>query len=98
MQLKMFSTLLHELESHVTPANDKVLPYLAHINALLHQALATCKAASNGDSLLAVEPLVTKDVIPSGKSFEHQWRFRKTVKPPGKRKRGSILRYISYTT
>ena len=92
MQLKMFSTSLHELQSHVTTANDKVLPYLAHINALLHQALATCKAASKSDSLLAVSPLVTKDVIPSGKSIQHQWRFKKSVKPPGKRKRGSILR------
>ena len=51
---------------------------LEHINTLLHQAVATCKAAK-----LVYEPPQTPSTIefvPLGKSLERQWRFVKTTK------------------
>ena len=42
-----------------------------------------------------VNPIVKKEVTPAGKGFEHQWRFKKTVRPPRRKRHGLILRYIS---
>ena len=49
--------------------------YLDHINALLHQAVATCKAATQVSK--PVDSLTKKEKVPPGKSVEHQWRFKK---------------------
>jgi len=58
----------------------------------LHQAAATCKAA--GQVSKPPEPLSKKEIMPPGKSLEHQWRFVKTTKLPGRKKNGNVLRYI----
>ena len=94
MQLHTFNALVRDLQSHVTLANAQVLPFLGHINALLNRALVTCKAAAQVDSLTKGESLVKKEVMPAGKGFEHQWKFKKTVRPPGRKRRGLILRYM----
>ena len=70
------------------------MPYLDHVNALLHQAVATCKAAIQVSKL--PEPLVKKENMPPGKSLDHQWRFVKTTKTPGRKRNGNILRYSYY--
>lgn len=72
------------------------MPYLDHVNALLHQALATCKAAVQVSK--PPEPLVKKENMPPGKSLDHQWRFVKTAKTPGRKRNGNILRYSYYCT
>lgn len=74
----------------MTPQNLAVLPYMKHINALIQQAVATCNAAEKADQ---PSPLPVKEVIPSGKNCELQWRFKQTTKAPGRKKMGLILRY-----
>lgn len=91
LQLQTFNALQKDLQLHITTNNNHVIPYLDHINALLHQAVATCKAATQVSK--PVDLLTKKEKIPPGKSVEHQWRFKKTVKSPGRKKNGSILRY-----
>ena len=76
----------------INSQSDQILPYLKCINALLHQAVAICKAAT-----LVSEPpqtLSTKEFVLPGKSLERQWRFVKTTKPPGRKKNGHVLRCI----
>ena len=83
---------MQELQCHVTPENTQVLPFLDHINSLLHQALVTCKATTQVKPSTVGHPLVQKENIAPGKSVEHQWRFKKTAKSPGRKKHGIVLR------
>ena len=92
IQLQTFNTLQQDLQSHINSNSNQILPYLNCINVLLHQAVATCKAAA----LVSKPPetLNKKEIMPPGKSRERQWRFVKTTKPPGRKKNGNVLRYI----
>lgn len=72
--------------------NIAVLPYMKHVNALLQQAVTTCKAAQDSITSAPKEPLPVKEAIPSGKNYEHQWRFKQTSKTPGRKKSGLVLR------
>ena len=76
----------------MTPQNTGVLPYIKHINALLQQAVTTCKAAQNTDLPSQKQSLPIKESIPPGKNCDHQWRFKQTSKTPGRKKNGLILR------
>ena len=91
IQLQTFNLLQKELQSFINTDNNKTLPYLNHINALLHQAVSTCKAAMETSE--PVEELGEKENIPPRKLLEHQWRFTKTCKSPGRKKNGNVLRY-----
>lgn len=75
----------------MTPENIQVLPFLEHVNSMLHQALVACKAAVNPS--IVGQLFVQKENIAPGKSIEHQWRFKKTCKSPGRKKHGIILRH-----
>ena len=90
---------MQELKAHVTSANGDVLPFLGHINALLtlHRALVVCKTAAKADLHTAIQPLVKKEDIPAGKSVDDQWRFKRTIKYPGRKGSGIILMYAVYT-
>ena len=82
-----------ELQEQVTQQNEAVLPYLKHINALLQQAVTTCKAALNTELPSHKQALTVKEYIAPGKNYEHQWRFKQTSKTPGRKKSGLILRF-----
>ena len=86
---------MSELQVQVTQQNEAILPYLKHINALLQQAVTTCKAAQNTEPPSHKQALPVKEPIPPGKNCEHQWRFKQTSKTPGRKKSGLILRYAT---
>ena len=84
VQFQTFNQLQKELQSFISTDKSQIIPYLSHINALMHQAVSTCKAA-----LKTSEPpqeFGEKENIPPRKSLEHQWRFMKTFKSPGRKK------------
>lgn len=90
--MRSFNGLIRELQAEVTTQNTVVLPYLKHINALLQQAVTTCKAAQKTELPSSKQVLAIKEVIPPGKNGEHQWRFKQTSKTPGRKKSGLIFR------
>ena len=70
VQLQTFNSLQKDLPSFINTNNNQTLPYLNHINALLHQAVSTCKAAMKTSK--PVQELGEKENIPPKKSLEHQ--------------------------
>jgi hypothetical protein len=82
-----------ELKEQVTQKNEAILPYLKHINALLQQAVTTCKAALSTELPSHTQTLPVKESIVPGKNCEHQWRFKQTSKTPGRKKSGLVLRF-----
>ena len=86
IKLQTFNTLQKDLQSYVTSTNNEILPHLDHINALLQQAIATCIAATKVTK--PPDPIEKKESLPPGKCLERQWRFIKTTKSPGRKKRG----------
>lgn len=42
-----------------------------------------------------IQVLVKKENIAPGETKELQWRFKKTTKTPGRKKRGLVLRYTN---
>jgi len=91
IKLQTFNTLQKDLQSYVTSTNNEILPHLDHINALLQQAIATCIAATK--VIKPPEPIEKKESLPPGKCLERQWRFIKTTKSPGRKRKGNVLRY-----
>ena len=80
----------------VTSHKEQVKPYLNHINALLANAILKCKAAIGETSTKPTtipEPFSNKQNIAPGKNSEHQWRFQKTARTPGRKKSACTLRY-----
>lgn len=94
IQFATFQSLIRELQSQVSLQNVAVLPYIKHINALLQQAVSTCKAAEVTEQPSQSETLVIKDTIPPGKNNELQWRFKQTSKTPGRKRTGLVLRLV----
>ena len=90
IQLQTFNSLQKDLQSYVNTSTNKILPHLDHIIALLHQAIATCIAATKVTK--SPEPIDKKENLPPGKCLEHQWRFVKTTKLPGRKRKGNVLR------
>lgn len=86
---------MRELQEQVTLQNVAVLPYIKHVNALLQQAVTTCKAAQKTEPPSCKQVLAVKDTIPSGKNCELQWRFKQTTTAPGRKKTGLILRFAA---
>ena len=64
------------------------------MNALLHRAVVVCKAAGKVGPPTPAEALVKTEDIAPGKNCEHQWRFKKTVRSPGRKKSGIVLRLV----
>ena len=69
-----------ELQEQVTLQNAAVLPYVKHINALLQQAVTTCKAAEKTKPPSCKQVFPMKEAIPPGKNCDHQWRFNQNYK------------------
>ncbi len=90
--MKTFQSHMRTLEESITAENVAVHPHLTHINALLHSAVQTCKAAMDMEKVFDVEKF-KGEKIAANKDLEHQWSFKKTSKPPG-RKKGQIFRYV----
>lgn len=88
MKLKTFDALMQELQD-VIPKGDPSI--LDHINALLQNAVLACKAA-DATKADTIESFDTKDTITPGQKMELQWRFKKTTKSPGRKKKGQIFR------
>lgn len=89
IQLATTKAYLLELERHVFHHGSLITPYLCQINAHLHNALLVCKAAQSD----AESPSFTnKEHIPPRKNMEHQWRFTKTTKTPGRKRKGNCFR------
>ena len=94
IQLNTFNCHLRELQAHVTSSNHSVLPVLSHVNALLHRAVFICKAAGKVSPPTPGEALVKTEDIAPGKNSDHQWRFKKTAKSPGRKRSGIVLRLV----
>jgi len=90
IQLTTFWGLMQELQRTVNPYNTAILPYLPHINVLLLRTVTVCRVAEKSTS--QEQHLSVKDVIPPGKTIDHQWRFKQTSKTPGRKKNGLIFR------
>lgn len=84
---------MKELERTVTLENASVHTFLPHINSLLHNAVLTCTAAMSTDTSHTEQ--FKSEKIASNKKLEHQWRFQKTTKAPGRKKKGLVLRLVS---
>ena len=79
----------------VTSHKKQLKPYLGHINSLLTNAVLKCKAAIEKAPVKPTgtpEPFANKENIAPGKKSEHQWRFEKTTKTPGRKKSKHPLR------
>ena len=73
--------------------------FSSHFLSMLIHYFTTCKAASsqNYDS---TQPTISfrseaGDIAPGKKKPEHQWRFKSTSKPPGRKHKGMICRYYA---
>ena len=91
-QLNTFDSLIHELQQTVTVDNKSIHPSLPHINALLLQAVLTTRAVATSQ----VQPglAFNGEKVAPGKRLTPQWRFQKTTKDPGRKKKGLIFRYL----
>lgn len=89
IQVRTFDSLVQELKQTVHLENVAVLPYVQHINALLQRAVTVCRVAANSTP---VPKLPVNEVIPPGKTIDHQWRFKQTAKSPGRKKNGQTFR------
>lgn len=86
--MKTFNALILELQKRVNSDNPDILD---HVNALLHNAVLACKTASTAVSCIG-ESSQKKEHINPGQNMEHQWRFVKTTKSPGRKKKGEVYR------
>ena len=87
--------LLDELHTNITPTNESVLPSLKHVNALLYNAVLTCRAATStsAETRNPTGAFQTKaEYVAPGQNSEHQWRFHPTTKAAGRKRKGIILR------
>ena len=91
--------LIQELQATVTRENRPILPHLDHINACLHNAVLSCRAAMNlADEEEPRPKFSEKENIPPGKNLEHQWRFVRTSKQSGRKRTGNAFRYVGSMT
>ena len=90
-QLKTFDSLVRELQTTITSDNKDIHPLLPHINALLQNAVLTTRAVASSDIMPSTA--FNREKIAPGKNLEHQWRFHKTTKEPGRKRKGLVLRY-----
>ena len=86
-KLKTFNSLILELQRQVPTEDPSVLD---HINALLHNAVLSCKAAKA--TTATATTFETKEKINPGQKMELQWRFTKTTRSPGRKKKGQVFR------
>lgn len=83
---------MDELQGVLTPTNTHVLPCLKHINALLYNAVLTCRASLHEKPGDSTEAFHTKaEYIAPGQNLVHQWRFHSTTKTAGRKRKGEIL-------
>ena len=87
------SDITNSLKRFYTLVRDLLKKYHSSITLihLAHQALVACKTATQVDLHTTLQPLLKKETIPPGKSADHQWRLKTTVKCPERKKSGIIL-------
>ena len=92
LNLETFNSLICELQEAVTPENKNIHHLLLHINSLLQQAVLNIRAVASSQ----VQPAMSFDgeKTAPGKNLEHQWRFHKTTRDPGRKKKGLVLGYL----
>ena len=61
---------------------------------MLTNVLLKCKVANSENTKPDITEFSNKQHIAPGKCNEHQWRFEKTSKTPGRKKNQSILRSV----
>ena len=88
-KLKVFTSLMQELEKTITPENVAVHPFLDHINSHLQNAILASRAAKES-TLTPTLPDISS--IAPGKNLDHQWRFKRTTSASGPKKKGIILK------
>lgn len=84
-----------EISESVTKFSDELRPYFSHINSMLTNVLLKCKVANSENTKPDTTEFSNKQYIAPGKCNEHQWRFEKTSKTPGRKKNPSILRLVT---
>ena len=92
VQLRKTQALLKEIGESVTKHSHQLAPYFAHINSMLTSVFLKCKLAGSEETSPDIADFSNKQYVPPGKCNEHQWRFEKTSKTPGRKKNPSILR------
>lgn len=70
--------------------NTAVIEHLDHINALLHNAVLTCKATLTAKPEVPVK-FKEEDHFAPGQRLQQQWRFTQTTKTPSRKKKGTVL-------
>ena len=100
VQLRTTRALLQEIGERVAKDTQKLLPYLQHINSLLTNALLKCKVVDDDENACntPTKPFLNKQYIAPGKCPEHQWKFQKTTKTPGRKKAVCTLRFACINT
>ena len=95
VRLRTITAFLLELKEQVDKTATLIAPCHQYINYHLHNAVLACRAAHDKSSTTS-SSLTNKQYISSHKS-EHQWRFPKTNKTPGCKRKGTTLKYVSIT-
>ena len=90
VHLRTTRAFLLELEKQVSENASLIATSLPHINALLHNAVLACKTAVDKSSTLPPS-FTNKQDIPPHKNSEHQWKFTKTNKTAGRKRKGNAL-------
>ena len=92
MQLRKTQALLKEIDESVTKYSHQLAPYFAHINSMLTSVLLKYKLVGSEETSPDISDFSNKQYVAPGKCTEHQWRFEKTSRTPGRKKNPSILR------
>ena len=92
VQLRKTKALLKEIDESVTKHSHQLAPYCAHIKSMLTNVLLKCKLVGTEETTPDISDFSNKQYVAPGKCSEHQWRFEKTSRTPGRKKNPSILR------
>ena len=90
MKIKAFKSLIAELEEFV--AHDKKADHINHINAHLYNAVLSRRAMKSANLTNTCPSFASKENIAPDQKIEPQWRFKKSLKKPGRKKSGLVLR------
>jgi len=92
VHLQTTHTLLSELNMLLT--TEAVKPCLQHVNSLLTNVILKCKTTIGlaDKSTSKPQPFSNREKIAPGKKSENQWKFKKVVGSPGRKKSSNRLR------
>ena len=92
IQLRTAKAFLIAIEKELLESPLPSESHLVHINSYLHNALLACRAAKQ----MPKDPPVFsgKQFVAPGQKMEQQWRFPKTNRKPGRKRKPNILQYV----